>query len=181
MNCKKVQNYLPELRAGRLSRRHTITLNKHLEKCEACQRWVETWDQVCNLSLEVCHAQEQLNWESFYQVLDAELQNHPMPGRKSSIWDDARDFLPKDLLMFPKKSHLRTLLVGAAAVFIMIMSSHFHIFHHTTPQMGNLTIGNFVLSEQHGAYINYQEVTSGRVYYHEEINIEMIDGKDQNP
>ncbi len=179
MNCKKVQKYIPDLRSGNLTDRINDAVNDHLAECRICQRWLEVWDRFCDLGTEVIQPPEDFNWTPFDQTLEAELQRQPaLTGWHFNLKKPWKSVVNK-LYFFPNRLHLRVLLTGAAAVFIIFISSQLTP-HQQTQDSGDLVIGGLLTSNQESGMILYREAEPERIYFRETIRLETAEGRNNH-
>lgn len=176
MNCRDAQKLIPELRRGTLATGRKETLVQHLAQCETCKEWQEAWSQVCNLGMEVSLPKPDLDWSSFNQALEEELRRHPIPGRQRLVLADLWRSLVHGLSEYPRRYQLRALAAAAAAVFVIFIGRHFT--SPPTVEQGHLRIGEYLVSNQEGEFVQYQGGETDRDYYQEVISTYLLEGKD---
>jgi hypothetical protein len=177
MDCREAQKLIPDLRSGAISSGRKVKLMRHLAECETCRQWQKSWTQVCNFGVEVTLPRPDLDWSSFNQALEAEFRRNPLPGRQRTSLADAWRALLRDLVGWPNRIQIRALAAGAAAALVIVFSSQ--LDSPPEVQRGHLTIGEYLVSNQDDGYhVQYEGGETDRVYYHEEISLNLIEGRE---
>jgi len=176
MNCREAQKLIPDLRSGALSSSRKVKLTQHLGECEDCRLWQQTWISVCNTGLELSLPKPDLDWSSFNQALEAEFRRNPVPGRQRIPLADVLRSFGRDLTGWPNRIQLRALAAGAAAALVIVFSVQ--LDSPPEVQRGQLTIGEYLVSNQDGYHVQYEGGETDRDYYHEVISLHLIEGRE---
>ncbi|TKJ41254.1 hypothetical protein CEE37_06195 [candidate division LCP-89 bacterium B3_LCP] len=180
MKCSKAQKYIPDLRTGSISNRIKKLLLKHLDRCERCQLWLETWEKVCNFSMEVSTSITGLDWEPFDRAIDQELKYNPNPGSQKPGILQALSIFIQRVTALAQNPQMRTVLAGAAAVLVVFVSGHLHFNRYDASNPMDLRLGESLTNFAEEGAIVYHSPNTETIYYSEKISLETIEGKDIN-